>query len=64
VSGQQGGPPPVASQPVAMPSGLQYIEVVAGTGDEASVGQRVTVHYTGWLTNGTKFDKSHTEGRP
>jgi peptidylprolyl isomerase len=47
-----------------MPSGLQYIEVVPGTGDEARTGQRVTVHYTGWLTNGTKFDSSRDKNRP
>jgi FKBP-type peptidyl-prolyl cis-trans isomerase FkpA len=35
-----------------------------GTGDEARTGQRVTVHYTGWLTNGTKFDSSRDRGDP
>ncbi len=47
-----------------MPSGLQYIEVVPGTGDEARSGQRVSVHYTGWLTDGTKFDSSRDSGQP
>ena len=64
VSGAQGGPPPVEGQPIAMPSGLQYIEVVPGTGDEARSGQRVSVHYTGWLTDGTKFDSSRDSGQP
>jgi len=46
------------------PSGLQYIEVAPGSGAEARAGQQVTVHYTGWLTNGTEFDSSRTGGRP
>lgn len=64
MSGAQGGPPPVNGQPIATASGLQYIEVVVGTGDEAKAGQRVSVHYTGWLTDGTKFDSSRDSGRP
>ncbi len=46
------------------PSGLQYIELLPGTGAEAAAGKRVTVHYTGWLTNGTKFDSSRDRGQP
>jgi len=64
VSGVQGGPPPVDGQPIATASGLQYIEVVTGTGEEAKTGQRVSVHYTGWLTDGTKFDSSRDKNRP
>lgn len=45
------------------PSGLQYIEIAGGTGDQACSGQKVKVHYTGWLTNGTKFDSSRDHGR-
>ncbi len=59
-----GGPPPVNGKPVVMPSGLQYIDVVGGTGDSARAGQKVQVHYTGWLTNGTKFDSSRDSGQP
>jgi FKBP-type peptidyl-prolyl cis-trans isomerase FkpA len=40
-------------------SGLQIEELVVGTGAAAASGQKVSVHYTGWLTNGTKFDSSH-----
>lgn len=40
------------------PSGLQIIEVQPGTGAEAKNGSTVSVHYTGYLTNGTKFDSS------
>jgi len=39
-------------------SGLQIEELVVGTGTAAASGQKVSVHYTGWLTNGTKFDSS------
>jgi len=37
---------------------------VVGSGDEAQVGQNVRVHYTGWLTDGTKFDSSVDRGQP
>ena len=43
---------------------LQIEELKAGTGDEATTGKTVDVHYTGWLTNGTKFDSSVDRGRP
>lgn len=39
-------------------------ELQVGSGDEATSGQNVTVHYTGWLTNGTKFDSSVDRGDP
>lgn len=35
-----------------------------GDGAEATPGQNVSVHYTGWLTNGTKFDSSVDRGQP
>jgi FKBP-type peptidyl-prolyl cis-trans isomerase len=46
------------------PSGLQYQDVVTGTGPEATAGQVAVVHYTGWLTDGTKFDSSRDRGQP
>jgi FKBP-type peptidyl-prolyl cis-trans isomerase len=46
------------------PSGLQYQDVVTGTGPEAKPGQMAVVHYTGWLTDGTKFDSSRDRGEP
>ncbi|HPC83003.1 MAG TPA: FKBP-type peptidyl-prolyl cis-trans isomerase [Thermoanaerobaculaceae bacterium] len=39
-------------------SGLQYEDLVVGTGDVAKAGQTAVVHYTGWLVDGTKFDSS------
>ena len=45
------------------PSGLAVEELTVGTGDAAQAGQNVTVHYTGWLTDGTKFDSSKDRGQ-
>ena len=53
------------------PSGLQYEDTVTGEGAEAKAGQRVSVHYTGWLHDpaaakqrGRKFDSSKDRGDP
>lgn len=45
-------------------TGLQIEEIRLGQGDTASSGQFVSVHYTGWLTNGSKFDSSKDRGEP
>ena len=46
-------------------SGLKYYDMVVGDGPQPSgPATRVTVHYTGWLTDGTKFDSSVDRGRP
>jgi len=42
----------------------QIVDLRAGTGDAAKVGDRVSVHYTGTLTDGTKFDSSRDRGQP
>lgn len=39
-------------------------DLVTGSGDTATAGQYVTVHYTGWLTSGQKFDSSLDRGDP
>ena len=52
----------ISGDPKTTPSGLQYVEMQPGTGDEAVSGHRVTVHYTGWLPDGTKFDSSRDRG--
>ena len=43
---------------------FRYIDVRTGDGPEAQPGQRYTVHYTGWLSNGTKFDSSFDRKEP
>jgi len=45
-------------------SGLIIEELAIGDGSEAAAGQSVTVHYTGWLTDGTKFDSSKDRDDP
>jgi FKBP-type peptidyl-prolyl cis-trans isomerase len=51
-----------------LPSGLKYTDEKVGTGAEAKRGDKVTVHYTGWLYNngqkGKKFDSSVDRGEP
>ncbi len=53
---------------ITTPSGLQYEDIQAGSGDTAAPGHEVTVHYTGWLYNdgaqGGKFDSSRDRGGP
>jgi peptidylprolyl isomerase len=45
-------------------SGLAYIDQETGTGAEPKTGDRVTVHYTGYLTDGKKFDSSVDRNKP
>jgi FKBP-type peptidyl-prolyl cis-trans isomerase len=46
------------------PTGLKYVDLKVGEGAEAAPGNAVTVHYTGWLENGTKFDSSLDRQEP
>jgi FKBP-type peptidyl-prolyl cis-trans isomerase len=59
----EGGPPPVSGEATVTDSGLQIIEIEAGSGDEVQAGQTAVVHYTGWLADGTKFDSSVDRGQ-
>ena len=45
-------------------SGLQVADLEEGDGAEVEAGQPVTIHYTGWLTDGTRFDSSYNRGEP
>lgn len=47
-----------------MSNELVIEELTVGNGPQAQKGQEVSVHYTGWLTNGNKFDSSKDRGRP
>lgn len=57
------GPTKVTGEGTKTASGLQYWDIKEGTGAVAQRGQTVLVHYTGWLTNGKKFDSS-VGGKP
>ena len=45
-------------------SGLQYKDLVVGSGEAAREGATAVVHYTGWLLDGAKFDSSLDRGTP
>jgi peptidylprolyl isomerase len=55
---------PAAGTEIATASGLKYVDMVEGTGATPQKGQTVTVHYTGTLENGRKFDSSVDRGQP
>lgn len=63
-------PPPDAPTDVdaaaitTMDSGLMFIDLETGEGDEVVSGNIVSVHYTGWLDDGTRFDSSLSRGAP
>jgi peptidylprolyl isomerase len=58
------GKPGASGKAVTTPSGLKYEELKVGTGAAPKAGQIVSVHYTGTLENGTKFDSSRDKGVP
>ncbi len=49
---------------ITTPSGLEIDDSLVGDGPEAKAGDIVTVHYTGWLTDGSKFDSSLDRNDP
>jgi len=49
---------------ISTDSGLRYVDLVEGRGASPAPGDRVEVHYTGWLEDGTKFDSSVDRGQP
>lgn len=49
---------------ITTPSGLIIEDLTEGDGDAACAGQLVSVHYTGWLTDGSKFDSSKDRNDP
>ncbi|WP_136527052.1 FKBP-type peptidyl-prolyl cis-trans isomerase [Geomonas ferrireducens] len=53
-----------AAGAVTTASGLSYTDLVVGTGASPTSGKSVTVHYTGTLENGSKFDSSLDRGQP
>ena len=54
----------MADNIITNPSGLRYVDEAVGTGTTPTKGRKVTVHYTGRLTNGTKFDSSVDRNEP
>jgi len=57
-------PTKVTGEGTKTPSGLQYWDIKVGIGATAATGHKVKVDYTGWLTNGKKFDTSVGTGHP
>lgn len=62
--GGGGGPAKTTGKPITTPTGLKYWDLKVGSGPVAAAGDIVVVHYTGWLTDGTKFDSSYDHGQP
>jgi peptidylprolyl isomerase len=50
--------------PVHREGGISFVDEVVGSGAQPQTGQAIKVHYTGWLTDGTKFDSSRDRGEP
>ncbi len=63
---RESGPPALDAsiQTITTASGLQYQDILVWSGAEAQAGVTVSVHYTGWLTDGTRFDSSLDRNKP
>lgn len=61
---QEGQMNPSSTNLVTTQSGLQFEDLTVGNGPSPQTGQSVSVHYTGWLTDGKKFDSSYDRGQP
>ena len=55
---------PAVTGPVKTVYALRYVDTLVGTGELAAPGKLYSVHYTGWLADGTKFDSSVDRGQP
>lgn len=62
--GNAPGIPELKGEIASTPSGLRYIDEKVGEGASPKPTDNVTVHYTGWLTDGKKFDSSVDRGQP
>ena len=54
----------IPAEEIVLESGLRYLEHIPGSGDITTKGNIVVVHYSGFLSDGTKFDSSHDRARP
>ena len=57
-------PPTAKGETKTTPSGVKYETLKEGNGPVAKAGQKINIHYTGTLENGTKFDSSRDRGKP
>jgi len=64
-SGVPAEPEPAQPVQVVLPSGVRYVDLKLGTGEEAREGKILEVHYTGWLKDGgAKFDSTQDCAQP
>ena len=59
-----GGPPSLDGEATYTDSGLGIIEIEPGSGPTPETGQTLSVHYTGWLSDGTRFASTLDDGQP
>lgn len=64
IAQNQGWPIAAEQKPITTRTGLQYVDLEVGKGPTPPPGTYVSVQYTGWLTNKTKFDSSLDRKEP